>query len=139
MKRIILSIIILIITYSNSISQVNKKIESLNTNDTIFYPDDTTHQKDWIEYDTKPEFPGGTDSLNAFVKRNLKYPSALIKDSIKGRVLIRFSIDVNGIACEAVSLRSGASCFFDKIYVYKKRRMLTPYLPGNSSSSFWIE
>lgn len=49
----------------------------------------------------QPSFPGGQDSLNAFIKQNMVYPESAIKDSIKGAVYINFVVSkdstLNGI------------------------------------------
>lgn len=43
-----------------------------------------------------PEYPGGNDSLAAFVKENLHYPNTAIKDSVQGEVIIFFTVDTVG-------------------------------------------
>jgi protein TonB len=43
-----------------------------------------------------PEFPGGKDSMNAFIKANLKYPRAAKENSKQGTVVIEFVIDTDG-------------------------------------------
>jgi TonB family protein len=45
-----------------------------------------------------PEFPGGKDSMNMFVKRNLHYPENAIKSSLQGKCYVRFVVnEVGGI------------------------------------------
>jgi periplasmic protein TonB len=43
-----------------------------------------------------PEFPGGNDSLKAFLARNLHYPPKAVKDGIEGRVVIKMLVRKNG-------------------------------------------
>lgn len=53
-----------------------------------------TDVKDWVEQ--KPEFPGGPDALNAFLRKNLEYPmdcEALERDGI---VKVMFIVDEEG-------------------------------------------
>jgi TonB family protein len=45
---------------------------------------------------TQPEFPGGPDSLQAFLSNNLTYPREAKLDRINGRVYISFVIDEKG-------------------------------------------
>jgi TonB family protein len=45
---------------------------------------------------TDPEFPGGTDSLIAFIKNNLHYPKTPLPDGQHGHVLVGFTIDSKG-------------------------------------------
>ena len=99
MKNLVLSILLLFTTYFVATSQVSQNADSIHIIDTIFYPN-VPESNIRYNYETMPEFPGGEDSLLAFAKRNLKYPQNLIKDSIEGRIVIRFCVDVNGIAGE---------------------------------------
>jgi hypothetical protein len=83
------------VCYSSK-SQAIQNTDPLQTSDTIFLPelDTYSHVVDQI----MPKFPGGEDSLIAFVKDHITYPESLIKDSIKGDVIIRFYIDEMGFA-----------------------------------------
>ena len=105
MKRIAISIIILYATCFVGTSQIRQKVDSLHIIDTVFYPNDPDTNA-WIEYETMPEFPGGDDSLIAFAKKHITYPLFLIKDSIEGRIFIRFSVDEKGIAGDVGFFRS---------------------------------
>jgi hypothetical protein len=104
MKSISLSIVILVTTYFICISQVSQKVDSLPNSDTVFYPDPDQNVR--IEYETMPKFPGGPDSLLAFAKKHITYPQSLIRDSIEGRIVFRFSVDNKGIAGDVAFLRS---------------------------------
>lgn len=42
------------------------------------------------------EFPGGTKGLLKFLRKNICYPEAAVKDSVQGKVYIRFLIDTSG-------------------------------------------
>ena len=44
----------------------------------------------------QPEFPGGPDSLQSFLKKNLSYPDSAKYNRIQGRVYIGFLIDKKG-------------------------------------------
>ena len=43
-----------------------------------------------------PEFPGGSDSLNAFIKQNLQYPKSAKEQGIEGIVNVKFFVDSDG-------------------------------------------
>ena len=45
---------------------------------------------------TPASFPGGKDSLAAYLKENLRYPQSAIKDSVEGEVRVRFSVRPDG-------------------------------------------
>lgn len=44
----------------------------------------------------QPEFPGGPDSLQSFLKKNLTYPDSAKYNRIQGRVYIGFLVDKKG-------------------------------------------
>ena len=48
----------------------------------------------------KPEFPGGTKALRAFVSKNLVYPEEARSLKIEGRVHLRYGIDHHGRVTE---------------------------------------
>lgn len=43
-----------------------------------------------------PEFPGGQDSLNAFLSREIQYPEVAKKNGITGTVLVEFVVEKDG-------------------------------------------
>ena len=53
-----------------------------------------------------PEFPGGTKALVEYVLKNTHYPKELLSDSIKGRVIVQFTVDEEGKVCSPMVLRS---------------------------------
>lgn len=46
--------------------------------------------------DEDPMFPGGMDSLYAFLKANIQYPEEAKRDSIEGNVFVQFVIEKDG-------------------------------------------
>ena len=46
--------------------------------------------------ESMPEFPGGNDSLNSYITKELIYPESCRRDSISGVVLIEFIIEKDG-------------------------------------------
>lgn len=53
-----------------------------------------------------PQFPGGESALQAFIKKNLKYPTIALENGISGRVICTFVIDGKGKVTGAEVLRS---------------------------------
>ena len=47
-------------------------------------------------YDVAPQFPGGPDSLNAYIRSNLKYPPSLKDKMPEGDVALKFIITKKG-------------------------------------------
>ncbi|MGB8491063.1 MAG: TonB family protein [Bacteroidales bacterium] len=74
----------------------------LQQEDTIFFeiPNDVPgYGEDY------PAFPGGDNALIIYVKENTRYPQSAIKDSIEGRVILGFAIDVDGSTSDIKALR----------------------------------
>jgi TonB family protein len=44
----------------------------------------------------QPEYPGGPDSLQSFLNRNLEYPEKAKADHIGGRIYVSFRVDEKG-------------------------------------------
>lgn len=61
--------------------------------------DDTAVSKDTLQNvipDEMPQYPGGMDALKQYLKDNVQYPDAAIKEHIQGSVLIGFVVTENG-------------------------------------------
>ena len=65
----------------------------------------------FVVVEKSPEFPGGNDSLYAFIGRNIKYPEMAKKNKIEGRVFVTFVIEKDGQVSSAKLLRDiGGGC-----------------------------
>ncbi|MCF6171226.1 MAG: M56 family metallopeptidase [Bacteroidales bacterium] len=60
----------------------------------------------FVVVEKQPEFPGGMDSLFAYLAKSVKYPEQAKKDSIAGRVFVGFIIEKDG-SIGAVKLLRG--------------------------------
>lgn len=59
----------------------------------------------------KPEYPGGSKALSAFLNANLKYPKEALENQIEGVVRLRIDIDRNGKVIKAVVIQGlGYGC-----------------------------
>lgn len=50
----------------------------------------------WFPYESFSSFPGGTDSLRRFIKKNFQYPPDASRSSIQGTVKVKFTITQDG-------------------------------------------
>ena len=74
----------------------------------------------FVVVENNPEFPGGSDSLYAYIARNIKYPEAAKKEKIEGRVFVTFVIEKDGQVSSAKILRDiGGGCGEEAIRVVK--------------------
>ena len=53
-----------------------------------------------------PEFPGGTDALLEFMRKNIKYPADAREKDIQGRVLVTFIVNKDGSLTEPEVVKS---------------------------------
>ena len=55
--------------------------------------------------DVMPEFPGGTNAMFDFIRKNVKYPESAKEKGIEGRVYVNFVIDKDGSISDIKVLR----------------------------------
>lgn len=61
--------------------------------------------------EVQPEFPGGLDSMYAYIQKNLIYPEKAKAEGIEGRVFITFTIEKDGSVSNVKILRGiGGGC-----------------------------
>jgi TonB family protein len=81
--------------------------------------------------ETNPEFPGGQDSLFAFISRNLQYPSEARANGIEGRVFIQFIVEKDGSLSDIKVLRDiGGGCGAEALRIIK---IMPKWIPGQSA------
>ena len=74
----------------------------------------------FVVAENAPEFPGGEDSLYAYIARNIKYPEAAKKEKIEGRVFVTFIVEKDGQVSSVKLLRDiGGGCGEEAIRVLK--------------------
>jgi TonB family protein len=82
---------------------------------------------DFVEIN--PEFPGGMDSLYAFLQENIKYPQAAHDARIEGTTIIRFVINKDGTVGNVTVLRGSSYYILDKEAVRVVKSMPN-WIPG---------
>ncbi len=55
---------------------------------------------------TMPQFPGGEDSMMAFIQRNIRFPKEGLAQEIQGRVIVRFVVSTEGKIMNARVVKS---------------------------------
>lgn len=77
-----------------------------------------------------PEFPGGVDSMYAFISRNIKYPEEALKNNVSGNVYVTFVVEKDGQITSTRLLRDiGAGCGQEALRVV---RSMPKWKPGTS-------
>ena len=64
-----------------------------------------------MKVDQKPQFPGGKESLERFLNKNLRYPITLKEQHIRGRVICQFVVNTNGSISDIEVVRSNNPAF----------------------------
>jgi protein TonB len=83
--------------------------------------------------DVIPEFPGGEDSLFAFLSRNIKYPAEAKKADIRGRVFVTFVVEKDGrITGERILRDIGGGCGEEVLRVI---RTMPKWKPGTQDDT----
>ena len=81
----------------------------------------------FVVVENDPEFPGGIDALNAFLKENIRYPQAARKERIEGKVYVTFTVERDGSIANPRLLRDiGGGCGKEAIRVVKSMPKWTP-------------
>jgi TonB family protein len=94
-------------THKHNDSLSLPKIQQMAEDTSFFeFPDTGIYKGAFIDFDDYPIFPGGDKAVVDYVLQNTNYPQSAIKDSIQGRVVLRFAIDVDGSTCDFLCLRS---------------------------------
>ena len=75
----------------------------------------------FVVVEDDPEFPGGMDSLKAFIERNLVYPQWAKDNKIEGKVYVSFTVEIDGSISNVKVLRDiGGGCGAEAIRVVMK-------------------
>lgn len=65
----------------------------------------------FVVVEEQAEFPGGLDSMYAYIHKNLKYPELAKEKGIEGRVFVQFVIEKDGSISNVKILRGiGGGC-----------------------------
>jgi TonB family protein len=88
-NSLILFCFLFTISYANkAFSQVPKKLDTIKTILNSGQP--------LLVDEQIPEFPGGSDALIKYLKKNAKYPSKARKNNIQGTVIAKFVVNKDG-------------------------------------------
>lgn len=68
--------------------------------------EDNTGEIVWGKDDKPAEYPGGMDALMTYIQKKLKYSSDAEMKNVKGTVVVKFIVDVNGMVKDAEIIKS---------------------------------
>ena len=82
----------------------------------------------FLECEVAPIFPGGFDSIDVFLSKNLKYPAIAKENGIEGRVVVRFVVEKVGTLTNITLLRKvGWGCDDEATRLIKQ---MPKWIPG---------
>ena len=103
MRRLIVMLVLAVLCITSAMAQ------TVVVDDEIF-----------LVVENEPEFPGGEDSLYAYIARNIVYPEAAKKAKLEGQVFVTFVVEKDGQVSSAKLLRDiGGGCGEEAIRVVK--------------------
>lgn len=76
--------------------ETDGEIDDIDTYEGIVEVDDNNERPPFLFVEEMPEFPGGMDSLKAFLAREIQYPPVAKDNSITGTVLVEFVVEEDG-------------------------------------------
>lgn len=93
--------------------------------------EDASISKTYTFVEQMPVFPGGMDSLRAYIQQRVKYPAQALREQVEGRVFVRFIVDTKGLVREVqVQKGIGAGCDEEAVRVV---RSLPRFEPGKQN------
>ena|ERR1700722_844848 len=105
----------------------------LKGQDTTTLKDPRAHQHHQLPLPIAPRFPGGKDSLTAFIKKNTHYPAPATKKHITGTVEVDFTVDEKGKLTNIHVVKSlSYSCDKEALRVVKKMPLWSPGMDGRN-------
>jgi TonB family protein len=87
--------------------------------------------KTYVAVEEMPEFPGGTEAINPFIKANLQYPKNAVETGITGKVFIDFTITKTG-KVENVKISKGLQPLLDE-EALRVIRLMPDWKPGTQN------
>ena len=106
--------------------QVNTETAQTLESETIV--DEDENDEVYQVVDQMPEFPGGMEALEAFIKDNIQYPDSAKNNNMQGRVLVSFVVNKDGSIADPVVIRSADHIFDDEAITVI--RSMPNWIPG---------
>ena len=109
------------------------KMEIIEEGKVISHPaeeggiEENDDEKIYTVVEVDPEFPGGMDSLHAWIQHNLRYPQQALDNGISGRVYVTFVVEKDGSLSNPRILRDiGGGCGNEAIRLVKSMPRWNP-------------
>jgi protein TonB len=127
MKKIIVILGIALIA-SCAISKKKEASSETQLQDIVVVEtDESDEEAIYVVVETMPEFPGGIDSMMAYLGRTISYPEKARKKGIEGKVYVQFIVRKDGTLGDIKVIRGiGGGCDEESISAIKNMPNWTP-------------
>ena len=86
------------------------------------------------DLDDLPSYPGGDSYFRSYINRNCEYPESAIKQRVEGKVVIKYTVGVDGYICnEKIVEGIGFGCDEIALNAVKDMPKWTPGKKGGSA------
>lgn len=117
----------------NGVILITSKKSNLPTSAITNQNTDSYGNKIYTVVELMPRFPGGVDKMKDFIRKNLKFPETARKNNIKGKVLVRFAVNIVGKVEKCTLIRSlDPECDKEALRVINS---LPVFIPGNQNGN----
>lgn len=97
MKAFLAPRLVVVLAFSLYVSLNNACAQFVDPIDTVLYTGIDSDLVDVIYYCfDMPEFPDGSEEMNAYIKKELVYPKKAVEQAVEGVVLVRFVVEIDG-------------------------------------------
>lgn len=106
---------------------INEEIKITYAADTDYTSDISTGDDVFEAVEVMPKYPGGEEARTKFIKKNLVYPNAAIKQKKEGLILVKFVVEADSSVSNVKLFKSfDEECGKEVIRVTKMMR----WIPG---------
>lgn len=115
----------------------NTKVEVLTEVEAPTEVGEVVEDKIFTFVEQQPTFPGGDSEMNKFIKKNLKYPPAALRNGLEGLVVVQFVVNKEGqISDVQVVKKLGGGTDEEAMRVVKMMPAFTPAKQNGRPVSF---
>ena len=99
--------ILMLGAYGTQAKRITADIRGV-TVDTIQAADDDSvaPEEMFVDNEELPEYPGGNEAMQEYIKSNKRYPQEAMDRGIAGRVIVQFTVDSTGCVCKERVVKS---------------------------------
>jgi protein TonB len=98
------------------------------TSSSINYTDSTIYDV----FDVPPSYPGGLDSLYAFINRTIKYPPESNESGNQGKTFVSFIVNKDGTICDVKIIKTYVNKYLDAEAI-RIVKLMSKWIPGEIS------